>query len=243
MNDDVAMLSYFPWAITAPRADWVPSDDTTYPKGTYPEIEAVYQSQGIIDYRVDRNLVSANDRAGLLETLFSSEASGCGAWQVFKDEPPGVVYNHWASAWAPSDSDPAYIGLSMQKPHKITEVRLYPRTDYNIFPKRAKLQASDDGVDWVDLTDELALTNGETTIEIPADRQVAASLVRLEIYESYYSKYAGISRMRFFAEGVNSPIIAHMHVNGAVKVLDMGGQRKMPGMTEWCLRMGETVSA
>ncbi len=233
INENIGMLGYFPWAIAAPRNDWTSGDDTTYSAGTYPEIEELYESQGIIDYRVDRHLTSATDAVGLQEVLVSSQPAL--AWRVFQNTPAGGLPEFWYTAGGVSNAYPQHIGLSTGgKKHTITEVVLYPRTDYNCFPKRAMLQASDNGVNWYNLLDaELSLKNEVTSIKIPEKNQRTVSMLRLELYESYYTSYAGISRMRVFAKGLNSPIVTRK---------DMGGQRKMPHMSEWCLRVGKKAA-
>ncbi len=230
VNKNVGMVSYFPWAVTAPRGDWTLGDDKNYLVDTYPQADALYETNNV-DYRVDRYMTS---NAGIGELKpFASSTYGAGyeAWKVFQKSLTGSASDRWLSAVIPTEDNPLLLGLTTGiEKNIITKVELALAAGGER-PKKVRLSGLKSDGNWEPISSyyEISPTGGElVTIETLTAKRIPMHGVRLEIYSHTSGSYIAIYRMRIYAEGVRSPAI----------VRDMGGQRVMPGTPEWCLRVG-----
>ena len=237
-NDNVGMLGFFPWADAPLRNDWVTGDDTTYPDGTFPELDGMYAEKELIDYRVDRHMTSETDYAGWRMPMAKTRLTW--AWRAFKkdpqvEDPSGYWEDTWGSEGGASDANPQYLGLSFgPKKHIVTKVVLHSWNiaNSNRSPKRAMLQTwNDASQDWDDVcaVNDMQFHEVRTAI-IPEDKQTETSQIRLLIFEGNVSNSICISRMRIFGKGVCAPY---------VKGFDLDGPRVIPGMTQCCFRTGK----
>ncbi len=237
-NDSLGAMGYFPWATQSPRIDWVSGDNRAYVNGTYPDADSVYQAQNI-DYLVNNRSLTSNNETDGWKPFSSSEAAGGGVfstWRAFQLETIAISDYCWLSGRLPTDSNPEYIGLIMGgKQHRVSKVRLYPRAGYPAaLPKKVMLKGTTDGVEWSNILDETTQPDADGVISIPEEKQTLISGIRMDIYSIAGSApWIGLSGMLIYAKGIRSPEITK----------DMGGTRVAPGMSEWCLRVGEGAAS
>lgn len=224
VNENLGMMGYFPWMTHAPRADWLPGDKQYHVVGSYPDADTFYQTWNV-DYVANKKNMTMNDMGDGWKAFSGSEHSApYPAWKAFQtSESPGGT-DAWIGKVVPTEDKPEFLGLMMgNERHLVTKVKLIPRDATYTLPKEAILWGSNDGVNWTELRERMAV-GSDGVIEIPEDKQHLVSAVRLDIYKNQ----AGIARMIIYAKGIRPPSVAK----------DMGTGRAIPGMPEWCLRTG-----
>ncbi len=132
-------------------------------------------------------------------------------WKLFQKSAPLGELDCWVSAKMPTNSAPEYIGLTMEdKKYIVTKVEFITRaTGIIVNPKEINLEYRDEAGQWHLLTEkETSLLKGanETfTINVPKEKQIAVTGVRLMIYSVYpngANVVSAISRMRVYGEKV-----------------------------------------
>lgn len=136
--------------------------------------------------------VMTSNTAPYGECIADSEYSGQNAWKAFDNDD--------TSYWASSNSANGWCGYHFIDPVIVKRVMFYPMgVTGTLRVKNYKIQGSNDGTTWTDLTDTLVADNKQKKQYVNIDNDTPYSYYRMFIIDSYGQDTLRLGSLQFYA--------------------------------------------